>query len=55
MICKHFVDTFLKEPGLGHTVIWFQVLLCNGNNRTSVIYLHTFELVCIKCKIFICQ
>ena len=25
-----------------HTVKWFQVLLCNSNNLTSILYLHAF-------------
>ena len=28
-----------------HTVKWFQVLLCNSNNVTSVICLHTVKLL----------
>ena len=35
--------TFLNEPELFfHTVKWFQVLLHNSHNLTSVIYLHTY-------------
>ena len=30
-----------------HTVKWFQVLLCNRNNLTSVIRLHTFKSIYI--------
>ena len=42
MICKHvLLKTFLNEPSsffFSHT--WFQVLFCNSNNFTSVIFLH---------------
>ena len=38
-----------------HTVKWFQVLLCNRNNITSVICLHTFKLIYVICKTWICR
>ena len=41
MICKHILlITFLNEPDASlPTVKWFQVLLCNSHNLTSVICL----------------
>ena len=41
----HFVDNSFKRASsiFLHTVKWFQGSLCNNNNLTSVLYLHTFE------------
>ena len=45
MICEHILlIAFLNKPEhiCLHTVKWFQVFLCNSNNLTSIICLHTF-------------
>ena len=51
MICKDILPiTFLNEPELLfflQTVKWLQVLLCNSNNLTSVICMHTLKWIYI--------
>ena len=44
-ICKHILsETFLNKPQIVflHTVIWFQVLLYNSYNLTSLICWNTW-------------
>ena len=43
MICKHILlMTFLNKPKFFFPHKWFQVLLYNSHDLTSVIYLHIF-------------
>ena len=52
MICKHILQiTFWNKPRLFfflHTVKWFQVLLYNSQNLTSVICLYTVCSIWLK-------
>ena len=57
MYINNFLITFLNESEIiifFLTVKWFQVLLCNSNNLTSVIFLPAFEQIYMICKRLVC-